>query len=91
VRFHREGKRLVAEGGGELIWIEPFGRDCLRFRSSLRGRIEPLDWTLLPQNEVKPEITITPEKATIRNGNITAEIDARGSVRYKGQERAGAP
>jgi alpha-D-xyloside xylohydrolase len=85
VRFHREGKRLVAEGGGELIWIEPFGRDCLRFRSSLRGRIEPLDWTLLPQNEVEPEITITPEKATIRNGNITAEIDARGSVRYRGK------
>ena len=85
MRFHREGKRLVAEGGGELIWIEPFGRDCLRFRSSLRGRIEPLDWTLLPQNEVEPEITITPEKATIRNGRITAEIDARGSVRYKGQ------
>lgn len=81
--FAQDGKKLVIQGGGELIWIEPFGRDCLRFRSSRRGCIEPLDWTLLPQEAVEPEITITPEGASIRNGNIIAEVDTRGTVRYR--------
>lgn len=81
--FSQSGRKLVVQGGGETIWIEPFGRDCLRFRSSVRGIIEPLDWTLLPQEEIEPEIAITEDCAIIRNGKITAEVDARGSVRYR--------
>lgn len=81
--FSREGRKLVVRGGGEIIWIEPFGKNCLRFRSSSRGMIEALDWTLLPQEDVEPDISITPEGATIRNGKIVAEVDVRGSVRYK--------
>jgi len=80
--FKKEGNKLIATSGGELIWIEPYGRDCLRFRSSARGKIEPLDWTLLPQEEVPAEIQITEEGASIKNGKITARIDSQGSVCY---------
>jgi len=83
VLFSRDGKKLVVRGAGEIIWIEPFGKNCLRFRSSSRGMIESLDWTLLLQEDVEPEITITRDRATIRNGKIVAEVDYRGSVRYK--------
>ena len=49
---------------------------------STKGVIKPLDFTLLPQEEEESEITIAKERATIRNGKITAEIDSKGSVRY---------
>jgi len=81
--FSKDGNRLVVRGGGETIWIEPFGKNCLRFRSSSRGTIELLDWTLLPQEDVETEIIITQDRATIRNGKIAAEVDYRGSVRYR--------
>ncbi len=80
--FSKDGNRLVGTTGGEVIWIEPYGKDCLRFRSSARGKIEPLNWTLLPPPPAEAEIQITEKGASIRNGKLRAEIDSSGSVRY---------
>jgi len=80
--FSKDGNRLVGTTGGEVIWIEPYGKDCLRFRSSARGKIEPLNWTLLPPPPAEAEIQITGKGASIRNGKLRAEIDSSGSVRY---------
>ncbi len=82
ITFSRERNRLIARGGGEIIWLEPFGTNCIRFRSTLCGHIDEKDWTLLPQPDTIVEIFIEPEKATIRNGNIQAVVDKYGSVRY---------
>ena len=35
-----EGKRLIWEGEGEIFWLEPYGRDVLRFRGSRSLRID---------------------------------------------------
>jgi alpha-D-xyloside xylohydrolase len=80
--FKAEGNKLVARFGGETIWIEPFGRDCLRFRATLNRNFVEENWVLLPQPETKPQIHIGHGVATIKNGNIMAEISANGSVRY---------
>lgn len=80
--FRKDGNRLTGVMGGEVIWIEPYGKDCLRFRSSARGKIEPLNWTLLPPPPAEAEIQIAEEGASIQNGKLRAEIDNSGSVRY---------
>lgn len=75
-------RKLIVRGEGEIIQIEPWGRDCLRFRSTRRGQIEDQDWTLLPQEDVDVEIKIEEDKATIRNGNLLGEVTTDGCVRY---------
>lgn len=68
------GNRLEWENEGELFWIEAFGPNTLRFRSSRSLIISDENWNILPQSDIKPNIQILEEKAIISNGNIRAEI-----------------
>ena len=78
------GDRIVWEGAGEVAWLEPYGRDAVRFRSSKSLRLdEALNWTLLePATPHDAKISVDDHKAIIRNGKITAEINGDGVVRY---------
>src|SRR5512135_365062 len=81
--FSRFGARLQWQNEGELFWIDAFGPDALRFRSSKSLRIADENWNLLSQPAIQPEITINEDKAVIRNGRIRAEIEANeGRVTY---------
>ena len=81
--FTKFDNRLQWEDEGELFWIDAFGPNALRFRGSKSLRITNEDWNLLPQSEVKLEITIEPTKAVVKNGKIRAEIQARrGRITY---------
>jgi len=78
-----EGKRIFWEGEGEVLWLEPYGRDALRFRASKSLRIrEDRDWTLLPPGADEAVIEVGPKKAVISNGRIRAEVSGDGSVDY---------
>ena len=65
-----EGNRIIWETAGELVYIEPYGRDAIRFRSSKSLRIdEALNWTL--EEPASPEgviIEADDEKACMTNG-----------------------
>ena len=79
-----EGQRIIWETAGELVYIEPYGKDRIRFRSSKSLHIdEDLNWTLLPAPE-EPEvhITVSDEKAVLVNGKITVSITGDGTVTY---------
>lgn len=81
--FTKFENKLQWEAEGELFWIEAFGADALRFRGSKSLRIVDQDWNLLPQDQVKTEITIDNKKAVIKNGKIRAEVEARrGRITY---------
>ncbi|MCK7499680.1 MAG: hypothetical protein MZW92_61725 [Comamonadaceae bacterium] len=81
--FTKRDTRLQWQNEGEIYWIEAFGPDALRFRSSKSLRIVDEDWTMLPQPLIQPVITISEEKAVIKNGRIRAEIEAKdGRVTY---------
>ena len=81
--FTKLENRLIWENEGQLFWMDPFGENALRFRSSKSLRISDEDWNLLPQPKVQLEITISKNKATVINGDIRAEIEARnGRVTY---------
>lgn len=74
---------LKWESTGEVFRIEPFGPNAFRFRSTRSLRIADQDWNLLPQPETKLDISISQDKAMVKNGKIRAEIDARaGRVKY---------
>jgi alpha-D-xyloside xylohydrolase len=82
-----EGKRILWEGEGDLMWLEPYGKDSLRFRSAKSLHIhEDLDWTLLPPAKDDAVIEVTDEKAVIRNGKIRAEVFGNGTVNYYNQK-----
>jgi len=80
--FQELQNKLIGREGGEIICIEPFGKDCLRFRGTNGKEILEEDWTLLPQPEVPAEIAIEPHRALIRNGKIQAEVRSDGSIKY---------
>ena len=85
--FTRLSNRLQWQNEGEIFWIDAFGADALRFRSSKSLRIAVEDWNLLQQPEAKLEITISDTKAVVKNGAIRAEIEANnGRVTYLDKE-----
>ncbi len=80
--FKQVDGKLVVKRNGETIWIEPYGKDCLRFRSTMNKDIMEQDWTLLPQSRSEAQIDINSEEVRIRNGRIMAEVSEDGTVNY---------
>lgn len=76
--------KLIYERKDELTVIEPYGRNCLRCRSTKNGKILDEDWTLLPPTDDGECIIEGDEKvATIKNGMMSAKIEA-GEIWYGG-------
>jgi len=81
--FSQKGNRLVWENEGEVFWIEAYGPNTLRFRSTRSLHISDEIWNILPQPDVRPSIQILSDKAIISNGNIRAEIsEIDGLITY---------
>ncbi|AEO58673.1 glycoside hydrolase family 31 protein [Thermothelomyces thermophilus ATCC 42464] len=80
--FSRHDNRLVYSYDAEKLWIEPWGPDSLRIRATQLSAMPPEDWALLPPPEpaTSPEITISPDSATLTNGKIRATVSARGKL-----------
>lgn len=79
-----EDKRLVFQRKDELTVIEPYGRDCLRCRSTKNGRISDEKWTVLePVTQDECVVSGDEKKATIVNGMVSATIEA-GNPWYGG-------
>lgn len=78
-----EGSRIIWERQGEVVWIEPYGKDAIRFRASKSGRIHAEEWgSILPQPEVKVEIMLEEDKAVLKNGKTICHIFDDGRVCY---------
>lgn len=78
-----DGKRILWEDEGEVMWLEPYGTDGLRFRSSRNLKIDTeLNWTLLPPGDDQATIEVFEDKAVITNGKIAAEVVGDGTVNY---------
>ena len=77
------GKRVVWETAGEIAWLEPYGKNTLRFRSSKSLHIdEDLNWNLLEPGGDDATVTVHEKGAVIQNGTIKGEILFDGTVRY---------
>ena len=76
--MHQEGNALIYENDGELLRIEPWGKNSLRVRSVMQGPICDTDYALIELNEadkaIVPSISVSEYEASITNGKITAHI-----------------
>ncbi|MDD2980640.1 MAG: glycoside hydrolase family 31 protein [Hespellia sp.] len=79
-----QGNRLIWETAGELVYIEPYGKDAVRFRSSKSLHIdEELNWTLLPPKKAEfVQIEMNEERGRLVNGKIAVTITGDGTVTY---------
>ncbi len=73
--MHQEGHALIYENDGELVRIEPWGKNSFRVRSVMLGDITNTDYALLPCEESETEIEVNEYQAHITNGNLTAKVN----------------
>lgn len=71
--------KIIFKRKDELTVIEPYGINCLRYRSTRNSTISSENWTLLPP-VTKNDCHITGDEqlATIKNGSISASITNSG-------------
>jgi len=80
--FEQDGNYLICKWQGEIIQIEPWGRDSLRVRATFNAGIrDDLPGALLSPNPTEVRIEISEGLASIRNGAILAEITPGGNIR----------
>ncbi|HWT27698.1 MAG TPA: hypothetical protein VN131_07135, partial [Mobilitalea sp.] len=77
-----ESNKIIFQKRDEIAVLEPWGKDCLRFKSSPNARLIDEDWNLLPQEKTDVEVHMDKDKASISNGKITAVIYNSGRVVY---------
>ena len=77
----RVGHQLVHEHEGETLVIEPWGRDGLRVRATVRARVDDTAWALTESVADGAQIpadggaiAISASQATIANGRISARL-----------------
>jgi alpha-D-xyloside xylohydrolase len=80
--FTRNGKHLVWRCKDQTLWIEPWGRDCIRVRATVLPEMPLRDWSLLPPKAVRARISLKDNIARLVNGRLTATVDATGRVRF---------
>jgi alpha-D-xyloside xylohydrolase len=86
--LRRENNALLREYASETLVIEPWGKDSLRVRSTMRPFLDEQDWALLrAESSEEPKISIGGDgRAAITNGRITARVDPRGQVGFFNQK-----
>lgn len=84
--FKIEKNRLIRVYDSEKIWIEPWGENSLRVRSTHLASMSMEDWALLPQEAGQVKISIDEQSATIENGKIRARISAGGKITFYNQK-----
>lgn len=83
--FTQDGSKLIYCYDGEQLWVEGWGENGLRVRSTYRADILNEDWALLPANGIKADICISGGKARISNGKISAVVADDGSIKFYNQ------
>lgn len=63
--------RLVFHYDAEELWIEPWGKNSLRIRSTKQCQMPENDWALQHVEDTVSEILFTNTGAIIKNGKIS--------------------
>lgn len=86
--FSKEGNKLVYRYDAETLWIEPWGENSLRVRSTKMAEMPLENWALSEDVPACPgEITIYEDgSAEIRNGKLIARFTATGKLSFYRQD-----
>ncbi|KAK7748117.1 hypothetical protein SLS53_001370 [Cytospora paraplurivora] len=79
--FTQSDNRLTYTYDHELLYLEPWGPNALRVRSTKNAAMPTEDWALdEPTPSITPDIDITQDQATITNGLVRATVSRRGKI-----------
>lgn len=85
--FTIDKNRLIRRCGGEIVCVEPWGRNSIRVHAVKMGELtEGNPWALTQEAEHSAEIIIDRNKASVKNGKITAEVEASGKLVFTNQK-----
>jgi alpha-D-xyloside xylohydrolase len=84
--FSAQGNRLVWQFDNETVWIESWGKNSLRLRSTYLSKMSGEDWALLASKDYASIIKINEESAEINNGKISAKLSAHGKITFYNQK-----
>jgi len=84
--FKVEGNILIRQYDCEKLYIEPWGKNSFRIRSTKQAELINNDWALLPQESCNVKIETNGNEASIKNGRIRADIDAGGKITFYNQK-----
>lgn len=81
--FQKSGARLVWRLKEQILWLEPWGKDSIRVRSTVLAEMPKHDWSLLPSKNSSVKISINGPEASFVSGKLTATVDGKsGRVRF---------
>ena len=80
--FYQEENRLVWRHRNQTLWLEPWGVDSIRVRSTMLGSMPQRNWSLLPPPNIETDIELGDDSARLRTGATVAHVDTRGRVRF---------
>ena len=86
--FYKEQNRLVHTYDNECLWIEPWGKNSLRIRSTCYPQMSDDHGALLDKEKIQlgdADIRIEAQGASIQNGNIKAVITQRKTIQFYNQ------
>jgi alpha-D-xyloside xylohydrolase len=85
--FTINGNTLIRQYDCEKLYIEPWGDNSFRIRSTKQAELlGNNDWALLLPKSCNTKISIIGDDASIENGRIRADIDAGGKITFYNQK-----
>ena len=71
---------VIWRGDGETLYMQAWGSNSLRVRSTVMGDILDTEYSLLAPDRSSCEVSVDGSVATVRNGKITASITAESRL-----------
>lgn len=81
-----ENSKLIFHYDAEEMWIEGWGKNGLRIRSTKNAAFPQEDWALNPDARTAAKAELTRDGAVIRNGNAVAKVSNAGKITIYNQE-----
>ena len=78
--LYQENSKLIYRYDAEEVWIEAWGENALRIRSTKEEQMPQEDWALIRRSVNEAAIEYTEEGAVLYNGKIRAEITNYGKI-----------
>ncbi|MDO5548449.1 MAG: glycoside hydrolase family 31 protein [Eubacteriales bacterium] len=82
VYFEEKKNRLMVTYDSETLWLEAWGEDAIRVRSTKKPEMPQENWALLAQEPKPADIHLKGDSAQLVNGKIRAEVDTYGRITF---------
>ena len=67
---------ILFEARDELTFVEPYGENCVRVRSTRNSKLSDERWTLLPPEEACFSVSLeSPDRAVLENGSLIVVLE----------------